>query len=91
MLKGQELNAHSLDRLGAPEGFKHQFIINIDNARSILRDVASDNQFELVTEVLRPLIAKNKVLQPALRGLRAITDSQLWSMGSVFVFHRQST
>ena len=91
MLKGQELNAHSLDRLSDPEGFKHQFIINIDKARSILRDVASDNKFELATEVVRPLIAKNKVLQPVLRGLRAITDSQLWSMGSVFVFHRQST
>ena len=91
MLKGQELNAHSLDRLSDPEGFKHQFIINIDKARSILRDVASDNKFELATEVVRPLISKNRILQPALRGLRAITDSQLWSMGSVFVFHRQST
>ena len=91
MLKGQELNAHSLDRLSDPEGFKHQFIINIDKARSILSDVASDNKFELVTEVVRPLISKNKILQPALRGLRAITDSQLWSMGSIFVFNRQST
>jgi len=91
MLKGQELNAHSLDRLSDPEGFKHQFIINIDKARSILSNVAGDNKFELVTEVVRPLISKNKILQPALRGLRAITDSQLWSMGSVFVFHRQST
>ena len=91
MLKGQELNAHSLDRLTDPEGFKHQFIINIDKARSILRDVASDNNFELVKEVVRPLISKNRLWQPTLRGLRTITSSQLWSMGSIFVFNRQST
>ena len=91
MLKGQELNAHSLDRLSDPEGFKHQFIININKARSILSDVANDNHFKLSTEVVRPLISKNRLLQPALRGLRAVTDSQLWSMGSVFVFNRQST
>jgi len=91
MLKGQELNAHSLDRLRDPEGFKHQFIINIDKARSILRDVASDNNFELVKEVVRPLISKNRLWQPTLRGLRTITSSQLWSMGSIFVFNRQST
>ena len=91
MLKGQELNAHSLDRLNDPEGFKHQFIININKARSILSDVASNNHFELATEVVRPLISKTRLLQPALRGLRAVTNSQLWSMGSIFVFNRQST
>ena len=60
MLKGQELNAHSLDRLNDPEGFKHQFIININKARSILSHIAHDNRLELATEVVRPLIAKTQ-------------------------------
>ena len=91
MLKGQELNAHSLDRLNDPEGFKHQYIINIKKARLILNNVASKNQFRLATEVVRPLISKSRFVQPALRGLRAISHSDLWSMGSIFVFSRQST
>ena len=90
MLKGQELNAHSLDRLNDPEGFKHQFIINMNKARSILSDVASNNKFRLETEIVRPLISKSKLLQPALSGLRAVTDSQVWSMGSIFVFSSTS-
>ena len=90
MLKGQELNAHSLDRLSDPEGFKHQFIINIDKARNILHQVASNNGFELCTEIVRPLISKSKALQPALWAFKALTNSQAWSMGSVFIFTKKS-
>jgi SAM-dependent methyltransferase len=90
MLKGQELNAHSLDRLKDPEGFKHQFIININKARSILNQVAIKNRFELTGEVVRPLVSKSTLLQPALWGLRALTRPQTWSMGSIFIFRRTS-
>ena len=88
MLRGEELNAHSLDRLGDPEGFKHQFIININKARSILDKVAIANGFELVTEVVRPLISKRKALQPALWGLKGFMGPEVWSMGSIFIFNR---
>ena len=91
MLKGQELNAHSLDRLNDPEGFKHQFIININKARNILSHIAHDNGFELATEVVRPLIAKTIYYNLPFRGLRAVTDSQVWSMGSIFVFNRRKS
>ena len=52
--------------------------------------VANNNQFRLTTEVVRPLISKSRLVRPALRGLREITDSDVWSMGSIFVFSRQS-
>ncbi len=91
MMIGQELNAHSLDRLEDPEGFKHQFIINIDKAREILECVARNQNYRLSKEFVRPLKSKNKLLRPAMWGLRHITSAQLWSMGSVFVFSQAAT
>lgn len=89
MLKGHELNAHSLDLVGQPEGFKHQYVVNIAKARQLLSGRARDNGFDLVEEIQRPLISKNPIAQPALWGLRKLSSSQTWSMGSVFIFQRK--
>ena len=86
MLAGQELNAHSLDRLNDPEGFKHQYIINIRKAKAILNKVAERNDFELCSEVVRPLKSKNPLIQPFLWGIRKTASTQTWSMGSVFIY-----
>ena len=86
MLAGQELNAHSLDRLNDPEGFKHQYIINIEKARTLLNEVADQNDFVLCSEVVRPLKSKNPLIQPFLWGIRKSATSQAWSMGSVFIY-----
>ena len=86
MLLGQELNAHSLDHINSPEGFKHQYIINIKKARKILCKVAADNNFVLSTEVQRPLVPKNKLMWPALWCMQALASENVWSMGTVFVF-----
>jgi SAM-dependent methyltransferase len=88
-LGGKEVPAHSLDQLDRPEGFKHQFIINIAKARALLEQVARPAGFDLVEEVQRPLVAKRRLLQPLLAGLRTVSSAQLWSMGSVFVFVRR--
>lgn len=88
MLRGQELNAHSLDLIDQPEGFKHQFIINIAKARALLNKKALDNGFSLREEVLRPLISRRIIQQPALWTLQKISSAQLWSMGSVFIFSK---
>ena len=88
MFCGQELNAHSLDLINQPEGFKHQFIINISKARVILSEKALAAGFMLKEEILRPLISKQVLYQPALWAMRQISTDQLWSMGSVFVFSR---
>lgn len=88
MLKGHELNAHSLDLVAQPEGFKHQFIVNISKARDLLRKIAEDSGFLLTEEVQRPLVSKSRLFQPALWALRHISSDQVWSLGSIFVFTR---
>lgn len=88
MLAGHELNAHSLDLVDQPEGFKHQFIINIAKARALLCRHAETAGFHLAEEVLRPLISRRSWTQPLLWTLRHTSSDQLWSMGSVFVFER---
>ena len=88
MLLGHELNAHSLDRLGDPEGFKHQFIINTKKAADILEAKAMKNNFFLEKEYLRELITKNPLMQPCLKLIKLFTKPNCWSMGSVFVFSR---
>lgn len=88
MLMGHELNAHSLDLVGGPEGFKHQYIVNIDKARQMLSRIALLNGFSLVEELQRPLIPKNSLLRIPQRVIRALFSAQLWSMGSVFVYKK---
>ena len=88
MLMGHELNAHSLDLVGGPEGFKHQYIVNIDKARQILSRIALLNGFSLVEELKRPLIPKNPLMRIPLRIVRALSSAQFWSMGSVFVYKK---
>ena len=88
MLFGHELNAHSLDQLDRPEGFKHQFIINIKKARQILIQEANLKGFRCDEEIFRPLITKNVLAQPLAWMLRRFSSEQAWSMGSVFVFSR---
>ena len=88
VVAGRELPAHSLDLVGLPEGFKHQFIVNINKARNVLDKSANDHGFRLLEEYRRPLISKSVYVQPLLWALRLFTSSQLWSMGSVFVYER---
>ena len=88
MLAGKELPAHSLDLVDLPEGFKHQFIINIQKATSILEQVASQNGFKLVDEWQRALLAKGRFFQPLLWLLRKMTSPTVWSMGNIIVFER---
>lgn len=90
LLAGKEHPAHSLDLINLPEGFKHQYVINIDKARRILSAVASQHDFALAQEWQRPLITKNRLSQPALWLIRQLSSAQVWSMGSVFVFRRQT-
>ena len=90
LLGGQEHPAHSLDLINLPEGFKHQYLINIVKARQILLEVASRHGFSLSEEWQRPLVAKNQLAQPVLWLVRQLSSAQLWSMGSVFVFKRQA-
>lgn len=90
MLRGHELNAHSLDLVNQPEGFKHQFIVNIAKARTLLCEQARTEGFILEEEVLRPLTSKKIFQQPALWAMRKLSSDQLWSMGSVFVFSRSA-
>ncbi len=90
LLAGKEHPAHSLDLIYLPEGFKHQYIINISKARKILSNIASQHGFNLVEEWLRPLVANNSLAQPGLWLLRQLSSAQLWSMGSVFVYERQA-
>jgi SAM-dependent methyltransferase len=88
LLAGKEHPAHSLDLVKLPEGFKHQYLINIAKARELLCDTAKRQNFALSEEWLRPLIAKNSLIQPGLRIMRLLTNRQLWSMGSIFVFKK---
>lgn len=89
MLFGVELNAHSLDQVDMPEGFKHQFIINIAKARSLLNRKAAEAGYDLVEEVLQPLVSKHKILQPSLWMIRHLSSDQFWSRGSVFIYRRR--
>lgn len=89
MLLGKELPAHSLDLVGMPEGFKHQFIINISKAEKLLSSVALEEGYELVEEIVRPLITKSKIKRGITWILEKITSNDVWSMGSVFVYKRK--
>lgn len=89
LLAGKEHPAHSLDLLGLPEGFKHQFLINPKKAMGILNTVAYREGFELDAIWERPLLAKNQLVQPMLWLLRKASNSNLWSMGSVYVFRKK--
>lgn len=86
MLSGHELNAHSLDLLRLPEGFKHQYIVNITKARNLLTERAESYAYRMVEEVRRELIPKELILKPAMKLLKAVTSPDVWSMGSIFVF-----
>ena len=90
MLAGKELPAHSLDLIDLPEGFKHQFIIDLRKATAILQRVASKSGFELSCEWQRSLLAKEKYLQPFLWLLRNTTPYSLWSMGNILVFKNKA-
>jgi len=90
MLTGKELNAHSLDRIKDPEGFKHQFIININKAKKILSDEAAKKEFELKQEILRPLTSKKRTLRLPLFLLKILSSPQLWSMGSILIYTKKS-
>ena len=89
MVTGKELNAHSLDLTGQPEGFKHQFIININKARELLSKKASQNNFQLKEEVVRPLNPKRKIMKMPASFLKLLGTDQLWSQGSIFIFERK--
>ena len=88
MLWGRELPAHSLDLVGMPAGFKHQFIINIEKAEKILTSLGQRHSFQLVEEVVRPLKAKTLGKDIAGRILRLFTGKQVWSMGSILIFRK---
>ena len=90
MLRGKELNAHSLDLVNQPEGFKHQFIVNISKARTLLKERASKYNFQLYEEVLRPLKPKSIFLKPVTSLINLLGKDQLWSQGSIFIFNRIS-
>ena len=89
MLWGKELPAHSLDLVGMPEGFKHQFIINIRKAEKLLSAVALEEGYELVEEIVRPLIAKSTIKRGLTWILEKITSKDVWSMGSVLVYKKK--
>jgi len=91
MLFGKEHAAHSLQLLGLPEGFKHQYIINISKAREILVESGRNSGFELVEEVVRPLIARENMKKPAFWLLNRISSDEVCSMGSIFIFTRNNT
>jgi len=88
LLLGKEHPAHSLDLVDLPDGFKHQFLINISKAKSLLCSKLSAYSFQLEHEVRRELIPKNLLLQPAMKALSVVASPSLWSMGSVFVFKK---
>lgn len=86
MLAGKELAAHSLDLIDKPEGFKHQYIINIAKARQLLNQIAEQNNFTLLEEVARPLKAKNYITRSIYYIIRRLSSMQAWSMGSIFIY-----
>lgn len=88
MLFGKELNAHSLDLVDMPSGFKHQYIINIEKAEKILSAIAWEKDFQLVEEIARPLTAKTTVKKAITACIQLLTNKQVWSMGSIFIFEK---
>ena len=90
MLMGKEVGANSLDLVGMPKGFKHQYIVNIAKARKLLVQKATEKGFHLKHEIFRPLQARAPIFQPLLWLLRKFSSTQLWSMGSVFIFEINS-
>lgn len=91
MLAGKELNAHSLDLIKQPEGFKHQYIINIRKALSILDRSASDHNYKRIDTRHRPLIARNMFIRPILWMTKTLASAQVWSMGCVCVYQKYTT
>lgn len=83
---GIELPAHALDLRVLPEGFKHQYIINIERAKSILLKSLSEYGYELETEYHRELIPNKVLLRPLMKALKLITSPSVWSTGTIFVF-----
>ena len=88
MLLGKEHNAHSLDLVAKPEGFKHQYVINIEKARALLEAKTKGSGFELKEEVTRPLLPKNRLYAPIMRLMSKVTSEQLWSQGSIFIYEK---
>ena len=91
MLFGRELNAHSLDLINMPEGFKHQYIINIEKAKSILNERAKRSGFRLTKEIARSLEAKSLTKKILAEIIRRTTNKQVWSMGSILVYEKLDT
>ena len=90
-LLGKELPAHSLDLLGQPEGFKHQYIINTSKAQKILVSKAHKEGFELGVRWERALKPKRFYWVPIMKLLRQFSDESLWSMGTILVFAKKET
>lgn len=88
-LLGKELPAHSLDLLGQPEGFKHQYIINTHKAQKILVSKALKEGFELGARWERSLIPRRFYWVPIVKVLRIFYNESLWSMGTVLVFAKK--
>lgn len=87
-LFGKELPAHSLDLIGLPYGFKHQYIVNIDKARNILVQELQNYGFNLNSEFYRELKPKKFWFQPVMWIISRLFPSSIWSMGSIFIFEK---
>ena len=85
-LFGVEHPAHSLTLVGLPNGFKHQYLINISKARSLLIATLHEYNYLLSEEVYRELKPKKMLMRIPMKCLRLISNPDLWSMGSIFVF-----
>jgi hypothetical protein len=88
MLLGKELNAHSLDLINMPDGFKHQYIINIEKAKLVLNETAEKKGFKLTKEIARSLDAKTPINKILAEVIRRFTDKQVWSMGSILIYEK---
>ena len=85
-LLGVEHPAHSLTLVGLPNGFKHQYLINISKARSLLSTTLHEYNYHLSEEIYRELKPKKIFMRIPMTFLRLLSAPDLWSMGSVFVF-----
>ena len=83
---GVELPAHALDLRVLPDGFKHQYIINIERAKKILVDALTGYGYELEVEYQRELIPSKILLRPLMKALKRVTSPAVWSTGTIFVF-----
>ena len=88
MLFGKELNAHSLDLINMPDGFKHQYIINIEKAKLVLNETAEEKGFKLTKEIARSLDAKSPINKMLAAIIKRFTDKQVWSMGSILIYEK---